>query len=287
MKVRLQKFLADAGIASRRAGESLIRAGRVTINGVVVRELGSRVDSGADTVRCDDRLVRPRRKLHVAINKPVGYVCSRRAEGKQTLVNALLPREWAFLYSVGRLDRDTEGLLFLTNDGEFCLRLTHPRYQILKKYVATVEGRLEPTTLARLRAGVVHAGERLQAERTQLISANASRSVVELELSEGKHHEVRRLFESQGFPVLALQRTQIGPIKLGELPLGKYRVLTAGEVRTLSALAATPRPPARAKADVRSLAPSPLLPRTDGSWSGGTMGGPARTARPLRRGGGR
>jgi pseudouridine synthase len=141
------------------------------------------------------------------------------------------------------LDRDTEGLLFLTNDGEFCLRLTHPRYGVRKKYLATVEGRIEPPVLARLRAGVLHGGERLRAERTRLISANASTSLVELELTEGKHHEVRRLFESQGFPVLALQRTQIGPIRLGELPVGKYRVLTPSEVRTLNALTAAPPQP--------------------------------------------
>jgi pseudouridine synthase len=243
VKVRLQKYLAEAGVASRRAAEALITAGRVTVNGALVTELGSRVDPESDAVRCDDRPVAPRRKLHVALNKPVGYVCSREAERGQARVNDLLPREWGFLYSVGRLDRDTEGLLFLTNDGDFCLRLTHPRFGVRKKYVATIEGRVEPPLLARVRAGVVDAGERLRAERTRLISANATQSVVELELSEGKHHEVRRLFESQGRRVLALRRIQIGPIKLGELPVGKYRVLTASEVRTLSALAATPQAP--------------------------------------------
>lgn len=233
MKVRLQKFLADAGIASRRACEGIIVAGRVSVNGTVIQALGSCVDPGQDQVRVDGQLARPRRKLYVALHKPVGYVCSRQAEGQHRLVAELLPREWSNLYPVGRLDRDTEGLLFLTNDGEFCLRLTHPRYEVRKQYVATVAGRVEPIVLHRLQQGVTHGGEQLKANRVRLLSANASQSVIELELSEGKNHEVRRMFASQGFTVTGLHRTQVGPIKLGELPLGKYRVLTAPEVAAL------------------------------------------------------
>lgn len=246
VKVRLQKYLSDAGVASRRASEAMILAGRVAVNGQTVTQLGTRVDTDADTVRCDGQAVRPRRKLHVALNKPVGYICSRRVERGQTQVKELLPREWSFLYSVGRLDRDTAGLLLLTNDGDLCLRLTHPRYGVRKTYVASVAGRLSPDVLARLEAGVVDHGERLQAQRVRLLSANASRSVVELDLTEGKHHEVRRLLASQGFPVLALDRTRVGPIRLGELPVGKYRVLTVSEVRALKAVTARPCRPAPA-----------------------------------------
>ena len=243
MKVRLQKYLADAGIASRRACEAIIVAGRVTVNGQTVVELGSRVDPTTDRVSVDGRPARPRRKLYVALNKPAGYVCSRRVEGKQRMVGELLPREWTDLYPVGRLDRDSEGLLLLTNDGEFCLRLTHPRYGVEKTYVATVEGHLPPAVLARLKAGIADRGEQLRALDTRLISANSTRTIVELDLGEGKNHEVRRMFESQGFPVLTLRRIRIGPLKLGELPAGKYRVLSPVEVKSLSQ-----PPPAATKA---------------------------------------
>ncbi|HOY58148.1 MAG TPA: pseudouridine synthase [Verrucomicrobiota bacterium] len=246
MKVRLQKYLADAGIASRRASEAMIVAGRVSVNGRTVCQMGTQVDGDVDVVRCDDREVRPRRKLHVALNKPAGYVCSRQVERGQARIGDLLPRDWSFLYSVGRLDRDTEGLLLLTNDGDFCLRLTHPRYGVRKKYLATVEGRVTEGVLKRLEAGVIENGELLRAQRARLRSANATRSMVELELVEGKHREVRRLFESQGFPVLSLTRTQIGPINLGELPSGKYRVLTASEIRALRMAADAAARPAQA-----------------------------------------
>jgi 23S rRNA pseudouridine2605 synthase len=134
-----------------------------------------------------------------------------------------LPREWQNLYSVGRLDFNTEGLIFLTNDGQFALHLTHPRYGVRKKYVATVTGSVDEAMLAGFRRGVWHAGEKLKAESARLISANRARSVVELELGEGKNREVRRLFESQGLTVKRLQRTQNGKIKLGELKPVRWR----------------------------------------------------------------
>ena len=137
------------------------------------------------------------------------------------------------MHSVGRLDFNSEGLIFLTNDGEFSLRLTHPRYNVHKKYLATVEGRVEEAILRRFTVGVWFEGEKFKAVRARLVSANQSRSVVELDLAEGKYREVRRLFESQGRNVKRLQRVQIGKIKLGELPLGKWRTLTDVERKSL------------------------------------------------------
>ena len=129
-KVRLQKFLAEAGVSSRRAGEAIILDGRVTVNGRIVKELGGKVDPAHDRVTVDGAVLRSKRKLYVALHKPRGYVCSRRDELKRRTVGNLLPREWSNLYSVGRLDFESEGLIFLTNDGEFSLRLTHPRYGV-------------------------------------------------------------------------------------------------------------------------------------------------------------
>lgn len=231
--VRLQKFLAEAGVASRRSSEDIIRAGGVTVNGQVVTVLGTKVDPARDRVTVDGTRVKTKRKLYVALNKPRGYLCSRRDPANRRAVADLLPREWTSLYPVGRLDYDSEGLLFLTNDGDFCLRLTHPRYGVRKKYLATVEGRVTPQTLTQMMRGVVHDEEKLRAEKTRLLSANHSHSVVEVELSEGKYREVRRLFESQGLKVTQLRRIQIGRIKLGDLPVGKWRTLTGPEIRTL------------------------------------------------------
>jgi pseudouridine synthase len=233
VNVRLQKYLAEAGVASRRASEKIILEGHVSVNGRTVTELGSRVDPGHDKVAVDGTPVRQKRKLYVAVNKPAGYVCSQRDEFKRRTVGHLLPREWSNLYSVGRLDFESEGLIFLTNDGDFSLRLTHPRYGVRKKYLASVTGRVDSEMLQRIVRGVEHDGEKLKAEKARLLSANNSNSLVELELAEGKNREVRRLFESQGLEVNRLVRTQIGKIKLGELPSGKWRTLTETEIKSL------------------------------------------------------
>jgi len=220
-------------VASRRASEQIILAGRVAANGETVRQLGAKVDPARDRVTVDGRPVRAKRKLYLALNKPRGCVCSRNDEFSRPTIYELLPKEWSNLYSAGRLDYDTEGLLFLTNDGEFALRLTHPRYAVRKKYVATVEGRAAAEMLDRFTRGVFHEGETLKADKARLISASLSRSVVELELTEGKNREVRRLFESQGLTVRRLQRIQIGKIKLGELRAGRWRTLTEPEIKSL------------------------------------------------------
>ena len=231
--VRLQKFLSEAGVASRRAAEKLILEGRVKVNGQPVTQLGSKVDPGHDEISVDDKPVRSQRKQYIALNKPRGCVCSRKDEHDRPTVYELLPKEWQTVYSVGRLDFASEGLLFLTNDGEFALRLTHPRYGVRKRYVTTVEGRVEDTKLKQLERGVWHDGERLKAERAWLVSSSGTQSVVELELAEGKNREVRRMFDSLGLTVKRLVRTQIGKIKLGELKSGRWRTLTPTEIKTL------------------------------------------------------
>lgn len=231
--VRLQKFLAEAGIGSRRASEQVITAGRVTVNGEVASTLGTKIDPARDRVMVDGRPLKARRKMYIALHKPRGLVCTRAEDETRPKIGSLLPPEWGDLFTVGRLDFNTEGLIFLTNDGDFCLKLTHPRYRIARIYVARVQGRVTPETLKRFTEGVFSDGEKLQARRARLISATASASVVELELTEGKNREVRRLFESQFLTVRRLQRVQIGPIKLGQLPVGRWRALTETEIKSL------------------------------------------------------
>ena len=233
MMVRLQKFLADAGVASRRTGEQLILAGHVAVNGQTVQELGTKVHPAHDRVTVDGATVKPKRKLYVALHKPRNYLCTRSDPSQRRTCSDLLPKEWAGLHPVGRLDNDSEGLLFLTNDGEFTLRLTHPRYGTRKIYRVTVEGRIERAMLSHFTRGILDAGERLHADKARLVAASHSRSIIELEMTEGKNREIRRLCESQGLTVTRLQRIQIGRIKLGELPAGKWRTLTESEIKSL------------------------------------------------------
>jgi pseudouridine synthase len=233
--VRLQKFLAEAGVASRRASELVIREGRVSVNGETVTELGSKIDPACDRVTVDGRALKPKRKLYVALNKPPGYICTRRDPESRKIISELVPIEWASLVPVGRLDCASEGLIFLTNDGDFCLKLTHPRYGVRKKYRVAIEGRADQELSEKLVRGLVHEGDRLKAERARILATNNSTSLLEIELAEGKNRELRRMFEVLGRNVIKLQRVQIGPIKLGELRVGRWRTLTETEIKSLLA----------------------------------------------------
>lgn len=231
--VRLQKFLAEAGVASRRAGERLIVAGRVAVNGRVVCELGAKVQPGRDVVAVDGRAVRGMARQYLALHKPAGCVCSRRDERGRPTVYELLPPEWSNVQSAGRLDYDTEGLLLLTNDGELALRLTHPRYGATKLYEVTVGGLVTPEQLAPLIRGIPHEGGLLRARRAWLLSATKSRSILELELTEGKNRQVRRMCAALGWTVERLLRTKVAGIALGGLRPGRWRKLTETEIESL------------------------------------------------------
>ena len=233
--VRLQKFLAEAGVASRRASEQLILSGHVTVNGQPVRELGTKIHPDRDEIAVDGDPVRVRRKIYIALNKPPGFLCTRADPLQRHTISDLLPKEWSHLVHVGRLDRESEGLIFLTNDGQFALRLTHPRYGVRKVYRVIAEGKVLRSLLSRLTAGVHDCGELLKAEKAQLISANNTRSILELELAEGKNREIRRLLAALNVNVERLQRIQIGRVKLAELPPGKWRTLTEPEIKSLLA----------------------------------------------------
>ena len=231
--VRLQKFLAEAGVASRRASERIIFEGRVTVNGAVAAELGTKIDPAHDKVAVDGRPLKPKRKLYLALNKPPGYICTRRDPESRKIISELLPAEWSSLVPVGRLDCRSEGLIFLTNDGDFCLKLTHPRYGVRKKYRVTIEGRVDDELTARLVKGVVHNGEKLKAARARVLASGGGTTLLEIELAEGKNRELRRMFEVFERRVIKLQRIQIGPIKLGELREGRWRTLTDTEIKSL------------------------------------------------------
>lgn len=233
---RLHKFLAQAGIASRRAAEQLITSGRVSVNGETVTRLGVQVDPERDRVEVDGVLVQPSgQKLYLVLNKPAGVVTTTRDPWGRPTVMDLVPKVGR-LYPVGRLDAETEGLLLLTNDGELANRVMHPRYGCDKEYRALVRGVPSEEALEELRSGVQLDDGVARAVRVEVAErAPGGRQWLRLTLREGRKREVRRMLAAVGLPVEYLQRVRIGPLKLGELPVGKARPLSRSEVAALYA----------------------------------------------------
>lgn len=232
--VRLQKVLAGAGLGSRRACEDLIAAGRVSVGGAVVRELGMRVDPATAVVHVDGlRLQLDPTRVTLALHKPVGVVSTMRdPHGRPSLEGYVADRSER-LFHVGRLDAETSGLLLLTNDGDLAHRLTHPSYEVPKRYVATVEGRVERGLVRRLKAGVDLEDGPVRVDEVKVLETRPQSSIVELVLHEGRNHIVRRLLAEVGHPVTALARTQVGPIRLGTLRPGQTRVIKGSELGAL------------------------------------------------------
>ena len=249
MQIRLQKLLSQAGVASRRAAERLMAEGRVTVNGTVVREMGTKADLASDDIRVDGRRVKAAERLrYILLNKPTGYVTTRSDPQRRPTVMDLLAGVRESVYPVGRLDFDTEGLLLLTNDGELAATLTHPRHGVERTYEARVAGIPDDDDLAVLRAGIPLDGRRTLPAEAHLVSAGRrdGRGVIVLTIREGRNRQVRRMCEAVGHPVDTLRRTRFGPIGDRHLRAGQWRDLTEAEVRTLKGLAARPaRLPAR------------------------------------------
>lgn len=232
--VRLQKVLADAGLGSRRACESLIAEGRVEVDGVVVRELGTRVDPETQAVHVDTmRITTQADRVYLALNKPAKVVTSMSdPEGRKTIADYLRDRPERLFY-VGRLDYDTEGLLLLTNDGDLSNRLTHPSYEVPKTYLAQVRGPVPKDAGARLRDGIELEDGIAHADSFRLIDSTPGHALVELVLHSGRNRIVRRMLEAVGTPVERLVRTHFGPIALAEQRPGKLRTLRPHEVGEL------------------------------------------------------
>jgi len=238
---RLQKFLARAGIASRRHAEELIAAGLVTVNGEVVREQGVRVHPGSDEVQVRGKLVQLPHDAHLYLmmNKPINTMTTTDdPEGRRTVLD-LLPDRWAArrVYPVGRLDWDSEGLLLLTDDGALTLRLTHLRYALPKEYIALVEGDPEPAALRRLERGLWLDGETRPTAPAHVrpLRVENGNAWISVEIHEGRNRQVRRMFEAIGHPVLRLRRVRVGPLSLGGLEPGEARELRPDEVSALRA----------------------------------------------------
>ena len=241
--VRVQKLLSQAGVASRRAAEELMRAGRVRVNGRYVTTLGMRVDPERDVVEFDGRRVQPERPRWIAYHKPAGVLTTRSDPHGGRTVYDLLPADLARLRHVGRLDRNTEGLLLLSNDGGLAHRVLHPSSEVEREYRAGVRGRPSPDALRRLTSGVELTDGPARALRAGVVDPDAEGVVLALVLAEGRKREVRRLLEAVGHPVRWLRRVRFGPVQLGELPRGHWRELAPAEVEGLRAVAGSARAP--------------------------------------------
>lgn len=232
-EMRLQKYLAQCNVASRRAAEQFITDGRVRVNGKVVTELGTKVCEG-DFVEVDGSPVyAEKKKYYIMLNKPEGFVTTASDENGRSTVLDLIDDIDARLYPVGRLDINTEGLLLLSNDGDFTLKVTHPRHKLDKTYRVIVSGIPNHFEIEKLERGVYIDGKRTAPAKAKLLSADKQNGLIELTIHEGRNRQVRKMMEAIGYKVLYLQRVAIGNIVLGNLPLGKWRHLNPNEVKYL------------------------------------------------------
>jgi len=238
MPLRLQKILAMSGVASRRASEELIRQGRVSVNGRTVTELGTKADPAGDEIRVDGRRLKgPERLRYLLLNKPAGVVTTRSDPGRRPTVLHLLQGVREYVYPVGRLDFDSEGLLLLTNDGDLAARLTHPRHGVEREYHAWVLGVPDDRDLERLRRGVPIEGRRTAPAEVTLVHHGRGKrhgqAMLAIVIREGRNRQVRKMCEATGHPVETLTRVRIGPLKDSRLKPGQFRDLTPEEVRRL------------------------------------------------------
>ena len=229
---RLQRFLASAGFGSRRQCEELIEAGRVEVDGQIVTKLGSTVDSSVQKIRVDGVLLKKQKPVYFAVNKPVGVVTTNRdPQGRPRVVDLVPPDERVF--PVGRLDRSSEGLILLTNDGELAQRLTHPKFGVRKVYRVTVAGKVETETMRQMRKGIHIAEGFVQVDGAKLLKSRSRSTELEIVLREGKNREIRRILARLGHKVQTLRRIAVGPLRLGDVPPGAYRVVSSQEVEKL------------------------------------------------------
>ncbi len=235
--VRLQKYIAMSGIASRRAAETMIQEGRVRVNGKKVTEQGIKVEVGADAVMVDGKPIKIKNKnYYIMLNKPVGYVSTVKDQFERPTVVDLVKKdlEDARIFPVGRLDYDTEGLLLLTNDGDFTYKVTHPKFEKDKTYIATIKGGITIAGINKIRRGVyIDDNFKTSPAQAEILDAVDGRTFIQITIHEGKNRQVRKMFEAIGCKVIGLKRIKIGTVDLGNLPLGRWRHLTSHEVSYL------------------------------------------------------
>lgn len=237
MDIRLQKFLAEAGIASRRKSEELILAGKVAVNGTVVTELGTKVNPQKDTVLYRGKQVTIENKMvYIMLHKPEGFVTTVKDQFQRATVMDLVKGVSERIFPVGRLDYDTSGLLLLTNDGDLTFRLTHPKHDVEKVYEAKLFGEPTTTDIAKFKRGVIIDGRKTKPAKMEILQKGEKYCMVRISIIEGRNRQVRKMCEEIKHPVAQLKRIATGQLELGDLPKGKYRHLTDNEVKYLKGL---------------------------------------------------
>ena len=230
--VRLQKYIAMSGKTSRRGAEQLIEEGRVSVNGSKVTQQGVKVEIGCDRVEVDGSLLKVNdKKIYIALNKPVGYVTTMKDQFDRPTVVDLIEKEiHTRVFPVGRLDYETEGLLLMTNDGDWANKVTHPAFESKKKYYAVLKGVLTISELNKIRRGVVIDGKKTSPAECEIMEIDMGMTLVEIIIHEGRNRQVRKMFEAVGHTVKALKRESVGVVELGNLPEGRWRYLTSSEI---------------------------------------------------------
>jgi 23S rRNA pseudouridine2605 synthase len=299
---RLNKYLAHAGVGSRRHCDSLIAAGRVKLNGKVVVDLGTRVDPVVQKVSVDDQPVHAEKPVYWVVNKPPGYLCTNHDPSGRPLASDLIPHVEQRVYTVGRLDESSEGMLLMTNDGELANSLMHPRYEIEKTYLVLVAGKPTTTDLQTLLDGIWLSDGKVKAKSVKRIRSQGESTWLRIVLCEGKNREIRRMLAKLSHKVLQLKRIAIGPIQIDRLPKGKARKLTVVELEELRKAIAknlkriedrveehkaperkpTPRPAPRPMVEEETIAPRPI-PRRNPKPVAKTMPFAKPTPKPFEK----
>ena len=234
--MRLNKFLSASGVCSRRKADELIENGEIIVNGKVETQLGTNIDEKKDKVIYNGKVISLTSDfVYYKLNKPKGYICSNNDDKGRKTIFELLPKDKR-LFSIGRLDYNTEGLILITNDGELSEAISHPRYEVNKEYIVTIEGKILESELAVLRAGVVEKGIRMPKARVQRLETDGKITKISVIINEGQNRQVRRMFEAIGKTIILLKRVRIGEIKLGGIQRGTYKELNRVEMEYINML---------------------------------------------------
>jgi 23S rRNA pseudouridine2605 synthase len=285
--IRLQRFLASTGLGSRRRCEEYIVAGRISIDGKVVRDLGTRVDPRNQHVAVDGESVRREPTRYFLLNKPRGFLCTNSDPAGRPRVIDLVPGERVRLFTVGRLDESSEGLILVTNDGELAHRLAHPRFQVRRTYAVQVAGRPTAESMTALKEGMFFHEGRFHLQWIRRVGTKGNSTFLEVGLDHGQNREIRRLFARVGHKVMRLKRIAFGPLELGRLAEGRFRTLTPIELKALRELSSSrrprrPKPPAEPTATAPAAAAAPAKTTPAKTAQRRSSRGPTRPERPSR-----
>lgn len=233
--IRINKFIASTGYCSRREADSLVSQGQVFVNNYKITELGMKIDDEKDTIRVGKKTIRPKGHVVIALNKPKGFVCTKKATHDERIIMELLPENLRHLNSVGRLDKDSEGLLLMTNDGDLTLRLTHPKKHVEKEYLVTVKGEVGEEVLEKIAKGVKLIGYKTKPAKVKIIHVGEDRSILQIVIQEGKKRQIRDMMFVLGHRVKKLERVKIGGYKMDKkMPRGAFTYLSASDIQKLA-----------------------------------------------------